>query len=106
MFPLFGGFYLGQCRGIVKPHMNDFGFSWKHRTELMGMAANGNYNIPLFVYEIIDPLELMVSDVHACFGHGIEPVGFDARRPAMDDITFQVIRPPFGHLTTTWIAGA
>jgi hypothetical protein len=45
----------------------------------------------------------MVSNVHTCFGHGfnshrIEPMGFNACRPTMDDVTFQMVRPPFGHL--------
>ena len=75
------------------------------------MAANGDNKIPRLIEIIIDKLGLVVRNVHTCFGHDfnghrIEAMSLDACRLAVDDVTFQVVRPPFGHLAAARVAGA
>jgi len=91
--------------------MNDAGFSRKYGAILVGVAADSNDEIEIYVLERVDVLGLVLGNIDAGFGHDldgalIQAVGFDAGGVGFDVIALELAGPSFGHLAAAGVAGA
>lgn len=85
-------------------HRNDLDATRKHRTELMGIVANGHDVIEMHV--AVRPFRPFAGGFRACLFYdanrvGIRPVRFNSGRIRFDHVTFEVTNPALGHLDAT-----